>query len=170
MGDNPNRQHYQAEPDPNSPGRGAGSGEDFATDLQRLYEVGRVKLPEIAQDFSEASTTLDNAKPSMKAVAEDMAGIRCMKDLLWVRQRLQVATYKTTLAAQDSGDAVLRLVDLFATVDEVTAEAFNGLSSSPEFRDNYEGPRPKVDPPADPHEPDYEPEQPNKFGRGGVLL
>lgn len=167
----PSKPHYHVPYDPDSRGKGGGSGDGFATDLQHLYVTGKTKLPEIAQDFSGASAVLAGVEAAMQAVTGAMGDPGCMRDLLRIRGRLQRAAYDTTLAASESGVAVLRMVDLYASADQATAEAFNGLSKDAQFRDAYEDRTPSVTPPADPNAPEPEPAPlPHMGGMGGLRI
>lgn len=153
MSDDPNSPGYQPTPSSGGRGAGAGSGAGFGADLHAMYDAGRVRLPEIAQTFSDAATTLFQAQPTFSGLSTRMKNPLAMTTLLGLLDDLQLSAYHSSQRSSAAGTALVEIADDYVRTDQDALAEFNGLMRLPENAADYGSPTPPAPTPPHPDDP-----------------
>lgn len=152
MSDDPNAPDYQPTHDPGSPSAGAGSGADFGADLHQLYDLGRVRLPQIAEVFAAASDALWATAPAVQGFAGRLGNPVGLATLLEIQTDLNHAAYQGSQRSSAGGRGIVAMVDDFVRTDEEALAEFERLTNLPEYSGRYDEPTPPAPTPRHPED------------------
>lgn len=117
-----------------------GPGPEFGADLHRLYQLGRVRLPQISEAFAEASQVHWAARSAIQGFANRLESPIALTTLLAMQYDLNYAAYAGAVRCSTGGEAVLAMVDDYVRTDAAALAEFERLMGLPENSRQYEEP------------------------------
>ena len=107
--------------------REVGTGKDFAADLLALYRAGRLHFPELAAFYSGVTSATHDAAQRVRFLRSSTGGEYALTLVDELRELLQVELRRTTLALQETGEALVEIADDYSTTDRAANDHFRRL-------------------------------------------